>query len=513
VAFDQPQTGIFAGNIIGSGEVVKQNAGLLIFNGQSTYTGGTAVLEGNLQIGDAAHPSASVLGLVEVYPSAILSGHGTIGGGVVNAGTLAPGGSIGTLTVTGDVVFQPGSTFQVAIEPTQASRLEVGGTASLNGAQVDVVADDGAYGPNRYTILSAGAIDGRFAEAVTSNLPAIDPLLTPSLAYDARNVYLDLEPVPLQSFLDPPTQVATEVVFMIDRMATGRFNQAMGELCAPSLGVWGRGFTMTSSASAKGDIPGFDGDTSGFLLGFDKQVTDRLSLGILGFSANVDVTTKTGFSDRSTVDLFGFNLYGAYTQGAWQLRSALGYSNESYDSQQSIAVGSRARRASGSTNAHRLSNYTEGSYTFKTRGFSVQPLAALQLGWMDQGAFTQRGLFPDGQGVRVDGRSSYVLDTLLGARVRQELTLANNMTLQGELRALYLHRFGELEDSTDAVLTSGRRISLGTQEARDTRDAAILGAGVTLLNANNLNLYVEYNGQFLDGQTSSSFSAGLRYLF
>jgi outer membrane autotransporter protein len=514
VVFNQPQTGIYDDTISGSGNLVKQNGGLLIFNGQNSYTGGTRIDDGNLQIGDAAHPEARILGLVGVGPNAILSGYGTIDGNVENAGTISPGGSIGTLRVTGDVQFQPGSTFQVDINPTESDRLIVEGKASLGGAQVGVVAEDGAYGPNRYTILSAGSIEGRFGDQVTSNLASIDPLLTPSLAYDARSVYLDLElATRLQNPMAGATKVATDLVYMIDRMTTGRFNQALGELCSTSLGFWARGFGMVSSASATGAVPGFDGDTSGFLLGFDGQLTDRLSLGILGFSANVDVTTNTNFSDRSTVDLLGFNLYAAYTHWAWQVRSALGYSNESYSSRQTIGGGAQRRRAGGSTDANRISNYTEASYTFKSHGFSVQPTLAMQFGWMDQDAFTQRGLFTDGQNLNVSGRNQYVFDTLVGARARQEVSFGNNKKLQAELRAFYMHRFGELDDATDGALTGGQFVSLDTQDRPKARDVALLGAGVTLLTGANINLYADYNGQFLDNQTTSFFSAGMRYVW
>jgi outer membrane autotransporter protein len=101
----------------------------------------------------------------------------------------------------------------------------------------------------------------------------------------------------------------------------------------------------------------------------------------------------------------------------------------------------------------------------------------------------------------------------VGARGRQDVTIGNNMKVQAELRALYMHRFGDLEDSIDGSLTGGQVVSLGTQDRPEARDAAILGAGVTLLTANSINFYLDYNGQFLDGRTSSFFSAGIRYLW
>ncbi len=270
---------------------------------------------------------------------------------------------------------------------------------------------------------------------------------------------------------------------------------------------------MTSSASSEGDSPGYDGDASGFVFGFDGQVTDRLSLGIVAFSADVDVTTDVAFSDRTSVNVGGFNLYAAYTRDAWQVRSALGYSSESYSSRQSIGGGSQYRRARGSMDARRISGYTEGSYTFRSRELSLQPLLGLQYGWLEQDDFTQKNLYADGQNLEVGSSTQYLFDTLVGGRVRYESLIGKNTKIQAEARAMYLHRFGDLNDSTDGTLSSGTTVALGTQDRPGQRDAAILGAGVTLLTANHLNFYADYNGQFLDGKTTSFFSAGLRYVW
>lgn len=270
---------------------------------------------------------------------------------------------------------------------------------------------------------------------------------------------------------------------------------------------------MDSSASATGDAPGYDGDASGFVLGIDGQVSDRLSIGVAAFYASIDVTTDASFTDRSNADVRGFNLYGAYTNGAWQLRSALGYSNESYTSRQTIVGRAQTRRAGGSTSANRIANYTEGSYTFKSGDSSLQPLLAVQLGWMDQDGFTQEGLFADGQGLHVDGRTQYLFDGLVGARARQDITIGNDIKVQAELRALYMRRFGELDDNVDGTLTGGQSVSLSAQDRPGSRNAGIFGAGITLLTTNGLNLYLDYNGQFSDGRKANSFSAGVRYVW
>jgi fibronectin-binding autotransporter adhesin len=179
-----------ATQITGTGGFGKQGLGTLNLTGNNTYTGGTAVLAGTLAV------NGSVAGNVAVGPAGTLGGNGTIGGNVVNAGTLAPGNSIGLLTVNGSYVQMAGSTYQVEANAAgQADRINVGGAASIQGGTVQVLAQPGNYGRSTtYTILNAtGGVAGTYS-GVTSNFA----FLTPSLSYDANDVFLTLV---LNSFL------------------------------------------------------------------------------------------------------------------------------------------------------------------------------------------------------------------------------------------------------------------------------------------------------------------------
>ncbi len=118
-----------------------------------------------------------------------LKGTGTILGDITNSGTIAPGNSIGTMTITGNYTHGAGAFYQVEVNAAgQSDKLVVTGTATLNGGTVAVLAESGAYRVSTdYTILTAGAVTGTFG-SVTSNLA----FLTPSLSYDATSVFLRL---------------------------------------------------------------------------------------------------------------------------------------------------------------------------------------------------------------------------------------------------------------------------------------------------------------------------------
>ena len=183
------------------GSLTKVGTGTLTLTGASTYTGDTNVNGGTLVV------NGSLLSTVLVNSGGTLQGTGTIGGLTANSGGIvAPGNSIGTLNVTGNVAFGPGSFYQVEANAAgQADKIQATGTASITGGTVQVLAATGTYAPSTtYTILSApGGRTGQFS-SVTSSLA----FLTPTLSYTATDVLLTLSLASFSNVGQTPNQRA-----------------------------------------------------------------------------------------------------------------------------------------------------------------------------------------------------------------------------------------------------------------------------------------------------------------
>ncbi len=110
LAFDRSNVLTFDGVISGTGSVQQNGTGTTVLVRDNTYTGATTVNAGSLIV-DGSIASAQTV----VNAGALLGGHGSIGGGLVNSGIVSPGDSPGTLTVSGNYTQNAAGTLRIEI--------------------------------------------------------------------------------------------------------------------------------------------------------------------------------------------------------------------------------------------------------------------------------------------------------------------------------------------------------------------------------------------------------------
>jgi fibronectin-binding autotransporter adhesin len=170
---------------VGQLAFAKTGQGTQTLTGSNTYTGSTTVSGGTLLVNGSITASSGVA----VNAGATLGGNGFVPAATIN-GMLAPGNSIGTITIVGNLSFSAGSTYAVEVSPAAADLTNVTGTANLSGGAVAASFGAGIYSNRRYTILTAaGGLGGTAFTGISDNAPGVNT----SLAYDGNNVYLDTE--------------------------------------------------------------------------------------------------------------------------------------------------------------------------------------------------------------------------------------------------------------------------------------------------------------------------------
>jgi autotransporter-associated beta strand protein len=176
-------------NGIGGSASLITTSGTTTLLGASTYTGGTTVNGGVLDVlGTISDPTVNAGGT--------LTGTGAVGATQINAGgTFMPGnGTPGSsMTVNGNLAFQSGAIYLVQVSPASSSFATVNGAATLGGATVGAMFAQGSYVYKQYTILSTtGGVTGTFSPIpVTTNLPSG---FVTTLSYAANDVFLNVDP-------------------------------------------------------------------------------------------------------------------------------------------------------------------------------------------------------------------------------------------------------------------------------------------------------------------------------
>ncbi len=187
--------GVINGNIVGQGSSNTINFALAA--GTFTYAaayGFTGINQVDVDSGTVVLNGANDATNIDVN-GGVLAGTGTLDPLTVtihNGGTLEPGspGTPGTMTITGNLVFQSGAIYLVQIGPGGAGRTNVSGTATLDGT---ISADflPGAAIAHQYTLLHSGGLGGTsFATFNTINLPAG---LTATLTYVPNPTATDVD--------------------------------------------------------------------------------------------------------------------------------------------------------------------------------------------------------------------------------------------------------------------------------------------------------------------------------
>ncbi|MDJ0512189.1 MAG: autotransporter domain-containing protein [Methyloceanibacter sp.] len=182
----------FAPGISGAGAINHLSGFTKLMGDSTNFSGRTTVMGGTLSVDNVFGGDVMVNG-------GRLEGIGQIGGLNVNRGTFAPGNSIGTMTVNGNLALSGAATFEVEVDAAgNSDRVIVNGTVDLTGTTLTVLAEAGTYADEtKYTIIEndgTDAVSGSFGQVSVNSA-----FLTPSVDYaggTGNDVVLTLEGVP-----------------------------------------------------------------------------------------------------------------------------------------------------------------------------------------------------------------------------------------------------------------------------------------------------------------------------
>jgi len=464
--------------------------------------GGVALSSGTLAIGDATNPNASLEADVAVSPASTLKGHGTIIGNIANnGGVVSPGGSIGTLSVSGNYTQGASSTLSIEVNPTQNSLLAINGapgTANLAGT-LSIVATAGAYTPRQYTIVTAtGGISGRFAN-VSTNFSTYTSLAS-GVSYGTNAVYLTLYPFTLAD--------TNASIYVLSSNLRRVFNIQAASLSSDieaDCTVFDK-HGLCLSVSARMKRTGFSGspEQDGLVVG-SYRLHENFRLGAF-------VEQGAGTQSFGNIKLDhtnpSFGMFGVWSQNpdgeGFELRLSAGFSNNKLMPRR-VAYGT-SEAGSGSTDISTRALSAVLSYDWKAAPeLILSPYIGLR--WMRTNMSTYTETAPTAP-LSYPSISQSSVTTLIGARFKAQLNPR-------------LSLFGQIGLEQDIGIKTGQFAAAGLNDLANfkfnskpikTRPAAALGIGFDMDQNQRVSLSTSYRKQSYQNQavmqTMLTYSVG-----
>ncbi len=151
--------------ILGGNVTLDSESGPLPIVTTTTVNAGALLINGTLDSDTVTVYDGATLGGIGEITGDV--GIGTTGSGP--GGTIAPGGSVGTLTIIGDFESDAFTTFDVEMDASAADLVAVTGTATVNGGTVSVTPTGVIQNGDTRNILTAGTLVGGFTSLTDSS--------------------------------------------------------------------------------------------------------------------------------------------------------------------------------------------------------------------------------------------------------------------------------------------------------------------------------------------------------
>ena len=544
-----------AANRVYEGSLIKSGAGSLVLSGDSTYRGATTVNGGLLAV------NGSLTSAVTVNQDGTLGGNGRIAALSVNSGgRVAPGNSVGTLQVAGDVNLGAGSTYAVELTPTSSDRIVAGGKAILGGGSVTLALENSptllsqteaqSLIGRQYSILqAAGGIQGQFGRILPNYL-----FLGGNLDYAANGVQLDVvrNDATFASTGATRNQRAVaaaaeqlgagnpvyESVLRSDSLATTQqgFQQLSGEVY-PAIGamlindsrqvrdavgerlrhvpvtgesnVWLKALGAWGNTDSRSETAGATTSLGGLLMGVDGALDEQTRVGLVAGYSDSSLSMGRGTHSSASVDSYHLGAYAGREWGDWRLSVGGAYSWHRGDVKRDLQYGEVSGKQKAKLDARSAQLFTEAAYRVQLQPLALEPFANLAYVHLDSDSFHEKG---DAAALeRGSDRRDSVLGTL-GVRALKTLHLTDRQQLELSGSLGWQHSLTAVESEEHLAFVAGGP-SFAVRSSPLQRDAALVGVQASLVLNPSTRINLDYNGLLGGREKTQGVGLSLNWQF
>ncbi len=457
----------FSNGVSGAGSFNKLGAGQLTFANNFTL-GALNLNAGRTRINTIATTNATVAS------GATLDGTGRIIGNLVNNGTVAPGNSIGTLTVQGNYTHNANSVLEIEFDANgNIDLLDVTGNATLNGGTIRFVGIGGAEGQGGTFLRTGGTLTGTFGtvETVGALLP-LSVFYQPNAALMAPSV-LTARP---STFNAQSLAAADTALGFIDSIGLADARHGTGNR------LWLSGFGAWGSRSASGSTLAYDHETRGISGGINFDVGSAVTLGAAIGWADGDITLGSNGGGGEQTHTLG-SVTARYAGEGITLGAGAVYGSVDQSTLRNVSFNGFSGSVDGATESTIYGGFAEvGVPLGASGGWSFGLNARGSLITQEQDGYTESGTSPlrlrldDMSTTTLEGQARLTAKTRLwDANVGGEDTGPAGLDLRLDLGGRYLALQGDREIPVVFAVSNAGIVLQG-----DTRDTLQGVGGIAL---------------------------------
>ncbi len=278
------------------------------------------------------------------------------------------------------------------------------------------------------------------------------------------------------------------------------------------LGGWIDAYGFLGSLDGNSNSSKVDYQIAGGNVAMDYRFLGQNLVGLAGGYARtrVDPKQRAGDADADTGQV---GLYLGRVTPLYYVDVATRFAYSSIDTERKIDFSDLSRKATARFDAYSCgAHFAGGLNVVDFGGVVVQPTARFDYTHLYRESFTEKGADSLDLAVGTEKLDSIVAQ--LGARLFGQLEIGDGFWLMPELRARWMHEFGDTEREINAGLAGA--LTGGTWRVSSVswpRDAAVLGVGWTITAPKYFQLYLDYDATLGSGVFENGMGLGLRFVW
>ena len=350
---------------IAAGSDIVENIENVNFIGNNTIFGNIDLTGKNVDFANSTHLKINGGGLtlanLTIGDQMTLSGNNTLTTDLIIAdgGTAAPGNSIGTINVNGNVIFETGSNFDVEIDGNAADKIVATGNITIeDGVNLNITPINNTTSGTA-TILEAALIDGTF-DIVTLNGAG-----TAVVVYATDNAQINYTVLNDANFSAQIQSTVDNAILFNDTLNDQISRQAFNN----DRNFWVRNIYRNRSIDSSGSQTGFDQNAYGLAFGAEKQLDNQVKFGAaFGYiDSSLDFNQNQGSSDSES---YYASIYANYkTKDDIFASLALSYGYHDNNNSRTVSNGGVISAARSNSNDSDFSANLQVAKKFKVKDF------------------------------------------------------------------------------------------------------------------------------------------------